>query len=175
MEWKRLVDSIEYYKSNGFKWIDLNWTVPTNISAITRPHDKKDFYINDKVLVASGEQAFIELLFDSKISGRYVGMTPCFRDDELSAIHQQYFMKVELIDTENVTQKSLIEITNICLNFFNQYVKCKVIRTPEGFDIVTDPGIELGSYGIRYNDRGSWIYATGLAEPRLEILIKNQK
>lgn len=41
----------------------------------------------------------------------------------------------------------------------------KIERTVEGADLTID-GIEIGSYGIRTYNTITWIYGTGLAEPR---------
>jgi hypothetical protein len=39
------------------------------------------------------------------------------------------------------------------------------------FDLICK-GIELGSYGIRKYNNHKWIYATGVAEPRLSQVCK---
>lgn len=169
IDYHLLLQALDYYKSNGFKYLNLDWTVPKSISSITRPVDKKDYLIEGKALVASAEQSFLDLIINDNLpKGRYCGLTPCFRNEEaLDYIHQQYFMKVELIDTIDVNEKYLKKIVNICLQFFNQKIRCEILKTDFGYDIVDSKNkIELGSYGIRETITGKHIYATGLAEPR---------
>lgn len=169
IDYHLLVQAIDYYKSNGFKYLDLDWTIPESISSITKPADKKDYLIENKALVASAEQSFLDMIINSNLKkGKYCGLTPCFRDEEaLDYIHQRYFMKVELIDTLNVNEKSLKKILGICLQFFNQKIRCDIVKTEFGYDIIDSKnGIELGSYGIRKIEKIEWIFATGLAEPR---------
>jgi hypothetical protein len=45
------------------------------------------------------------------------------------------------------------------------------VETEQGYDLECN-GIEIGSYGIRSCEYLEWIYATGLAEPRMSI-VKN--
>ena len=62
-----------------------------------------------------------------------------------------------------------------CLKFFEQFFgedECRIIDTSNlSFDI-TYKDVELGSYGIRKCDFLTWIYGTGLAEPRLTRVMK---
>ena len=168
IDYNKIFNALEYYKSKGFEYIHLDWLVDEKISNITKPDICKNFFVNDTVLVASGEQSFIKLLIENKLSGRYVGITPCFRDENnIDYTHSEYFLKVELIDT-NVSGNSLKEI-NLSLEFFNSYIKSEILLTGvDNYDIIdSNNRIELGSYGIREYDGMKWIYATGLAEPRL--------
>ena len=50
-------------------------------------------------------------------------------------------------------------------------MKIDIVKTEQGFDLEYN-GIELGSYGIRSCEYLDWIYATGLAEPRMSM-VKN--
>lgn len=84
-------------------------------------------------------------------------------------------MKVELIDTIDVNRKALLSMMEAAEWFFSQYLTTKIIPTSElSFDICeVRTNIELGSYGIRHHDiLGSWVYGTGLAEPRLSYVLK---
>ncbi len=173
--------ALEYYKFQGFKYLDVNWDCPTDIARITTPQNCR-LYVLDKgqTLVGSAEQSFLDEIFNNNLSaGRYVSMSPCFRDDLIDDLHARYFFKVELIDFENPTIESLNEIISICQTFFNRYIETVVIQTEEfAYDIVTkNNNIELGSYGIRgteYNGKYvKWIYATGVAEPRLSKAMEN--
>jgi hypothetical protein len=170
-----LNNSVEYYERSGFKRIEAPWTVTKAVSAITKLIEKIDWEITgkNKVLVASGEQGFLYLSLKGFLPpGKYMTITPCFREEVFDITHTKYFMKNELIDTENVTKKNLIEIVNISHQFMKSYIPdCYIIETKEGFDINYND-IELGSYGIRTCPYLKWIYATGVAEPRFSNTIK---
>ncbi len=173
--------SIDYYESKGFQRIESPWTVTRAVSEITKPKGAKEFALeheDKKVLVASGEQSFLYLYLKGFLPlGCYQTVTPCWRHDSFDQLHTKYFVKNELIDTKNVTTERLDEIVNIAYGFFlNYFPKDKLTITGNGitndaYDIVYD-GIELGSYGIRYCDYVEWVYATGVAEPRLSSTIK---
>ena len=103
------MSALNFYNAACWKHIDLEWTVDSEASSSTKPSDKQSFFLGEKELVASGEQSFIQLMKEDKLKpGRYCGITPCFRDDEIDYLHSKYFMKVELIDTLNVNKKSFI-------------------------------------------------------------------
>lgn len=178
IDYLKIHDALTYYTSNGFKYLDVNWDCPTEIARITTPQNCR-LYVLDKgqTLVGSAEQSFLDEIFNNNLApARYVSMSPCFRDDLIDELHSRYFFKIELIDFDNVNTESLFEIISICQTFFNKYIETEIIQTEEfAYDIVTKNNIELGSYGIRgtnYNGKYvTWIYATGLAEPRLSKAI----
>lgn len=175
IDYKILSDAIEYYQSKGFKYENVSWIVSEYVSNITKPEISKNLPLFDGVLVASAEQSFLQKIYDDKLQkGSYVALTPCFRDDVVDYLHQQYFMKVELIETLDTTKSRLNDIISICQNFFNQYVNTEIKITGNlTYDIIdSKTKTELGSYGIRNHSIGSWIYATGVAEPRLSRVIK---
>jgi seryl-tRNA synthetase len=169
INWQRLMLAITYYNANGYKYIDLDWTVDKAISDITKPLDKKDFFINDKVLVASAEQSFLQIIKNNKLKpGKYCGITPCFRDEIVDDLHSNYFMKVELIDTLEPNINGLNKMIKCAKLFFEEFIKTKTIELAEElYDIETLSGIELGSYGTRRTIAGEHVFGTGLAEPRL--------
>lgn len=175
INYKILTDALDYYQSSGFLHRDVDWIVDEHIANITKPDFVRNFYIDDKTLVGSAEQSFLQLISNGELSpGRYVALTPCFRDDIVDLTHKRYFMKVELIDTLDTSESRLDEIVDICFNFFKKYTDVSIEKTGElMYDIVdTKTGIELGSYGIRSHDLvNTWIYATGVAEPRLSTVI----
>jgi hypothetical protein len=178
INYKILSDALDYYQSKGFIYEDVDWVVSEEISNITKPEILKNFPLFDGVLVASAEQSFLQKIYDKQLkAGSFVALTPCFRDEVSDYLHQKYFMKVELIETLDTTPQRMFEIIELCQNFFKQYVDTKIEQTGElMYDIVDSKnGIELGSYGIRSNPLvGTWIYATGVAEPRLSRVIKLQ-
>lgn len=48
-----IFDSMFYYATLGYVFTDSPWVVDEYIGNITKPQDRKHFYVNDKVLVAS--------------------------------------------------------------------------------------------------------------------------
>lgn len=175
INWRRLTSALTFYNMSGYNQIDLDWTVEEKTSEITKPFGKKDFFVYDKVLVASGEQSFLEMMKNNKLKqGKYCGITPCFRDEyELDHIHQTYFMKVELIDTIQPNKKGLDKMLDYSLEFFSNYTEVRALEIgDELYDIIdTKTGIELGSYGTRQYKNLKWVFGTGLAEPRLTKVI----
>jgi hypothetical protein len=176
IDYKRLDNSINFYEERGFKRIESPWTVTKAISAITKPQGKTDWEIigKDKVLVASGEQSFLYLYLKGFIpKGKYQTITPCFREEPFDQTHSKYFMKNELIITDNVNEKELINVIRFCKEFFESElgINVSILKTDQGYDLECK-GIEIGSYGIRSCEYLNWIYATGCAEPRMSI-IKN--
>lgn len=167
-----------FYKSKGFKYIDTPWLVDIEAYDSTTPESVSRFNVKDKYLVASGEQSFIDMMSKKQLpNGRYCTTTPCFRDDIEDNLHKRYFLKTELIDTLNVSKSSLSDIIEICVEFFTKFTDVSVIQTGnESYDIIDlDTKIELGSYGIRSVNNLKWVYATGLAEPRLSYVLSENK
>jgi seryl-tRNA synthetase len=182
IDYGKISEAIKYYKHHGFKYMEVPWVVEQSTAKITMPEGKIPIDCMFGTLVGSSEQSFLQLVKDKKLSigdnSRYMACSPCFRNDLEDDIHQKYFMKVELFlpNHENDEQENLQKVLQLCNKFFNRYIPAKVIKTDEGYDIVTEnKEIELGSYGIRnYNDL-HWIYATGLAEPRLSSQLNRIK
>jgi hypothetical protein len=180
--------SIEFYENKEYQRIESPWTVSEYIKKLTAPQDSSDVNFklehNDKCLVASGEQSFLYLyLKDFLPKGRFQTITPCFRYENFDHLHTKYFMKNELIITDEVSKKALDEMIFDCLLFFRQFFdkkRLEKIKTEEGYDIVVYSkdqmdSYELGSYGIRKCDFLTWIYGTGCAEPRTSTLMKKFK
>lgn len=163
-----LAEAQSYYSGLGYRYIDLPWTVDEIYSNATKPIEYKNFYIDNKVLVASGEQSFIELAVNNKlVPGKYFGITPCFRDERIDRIHNKYFMKLELFQNDVTDIIELGFMIEDVQKFFSE-LSVDTIKTitPDGFDITTINNIELGSYGIREVLGIKYIYGTGLALPR---------
>ncbi len=170
-------ESIEYYNIHGFKRIESPWTVSPAISNITKPPGACDFSIveKNKVLVASGEQSFLYLYNKGFIpKGSYQTVTPCFRDEPFDSLHTKYFIKNELIKTDDVTPNTLQNLIITAAGFFNKYFDADVdvVSMLDGSYDISYKGIELGSYGIRNCDFLTWIYGTGVAEPRLSMVLE---
>lgn len=177
IDYGRIDRSISFYEKHGFNRIESPWTVTKSISAITKPAGKIDWEITgkDKVLVASGEQSFLYLYLKGFLpKGKFQTVTPCFREEPFDKTHTKYFVKNELIVTDDVSENTLLSVVNLCKDFFESELKTliSVVKTEDGYDLEYD-GIEIGSYGIRSCEYLSWIYATGLAEPRMTF-VKNK-
>ena len=176
IDYGRLDRSLRFYESFGFKRIESPWTVTKDVSSITKPLGGKDWEIvgKDKVLVASGEQSFLYLYLKGFLpKGKYQTTTPCFREEPFDRTHTKYFIKNELIITDDVNEDSLKFVVDTCKQFYESELEVVVdiVETKEGYDLEVN-GVEIGSYGIRSCEYLKWIYGTGLAEPRMTF-IKN--
>lgn len=175
INYKLISDSIDFYEAEGFHRVETPWTVSEYIDNLTKPQGVQGFQLkhNDKCLVASGEQSFLyQYLKGFLPKGRFQTVTPCFRYENFDGMHTKYFMKNELIVTDNVTHETLQEVMQIALRFYQQYIpSAKIVGYGNYYDIEIW-GKELGSYGIREFEFIKYIYGTGCAEPRLSKLIK---
>jgi hypothetical protein len=176
-----LHDAQIYYAEFGFKNVNVPWLVTPEIQDITRPQESRRFQLadsdNSKCFVASAEQSFLYQYAKAALPlGTFQATTPCMRFENFDSLHTKYFLKTELIDTENTTEDRLIEIIEIALSFFGRVFDPKRLSRlqtgHQSFDIVVDndSSLELGSYGIRRCPFLTWIYATGLAEPRASMI-----
>lgn len=181
IDYKIIANSVSFYSSAGFKEVNVPWIVSKRASDITLPRDRiatpansKVIHYAEPVLVGSAEQSFLQLRLDGKLSdGLYQATSPCFRD-EMDDTHFPYFMKTELIQisaTELSDQQCYNSVLPLAFSFmFNYRTDIHIEKTKDGWDIVTSGGLELGSYGVRqHSDIGYWIYATGVALPRLTM------
>jgi len=168
-----------FYQKKGYKYIDVPWAVSKPIADLTRPPGALEFPYRNDMLVASGEQSFLQLIVDGKLpKGKYICVTPCFRDEtDITEGSRWFFMKAELINTSDTSIKALIEMFECAQEFFNHYLPTNLLTTGHSsYDIMSGEAIELGSYGIRNEPAtGPWIYGTGCAEPRLSYAIDFHK
>lgn len=190
IDYRLLAWAIDFYERKGYKYVNLPWVASLDAINNTKPKNKKDFHLyDDEFLVGSGEQSFTQLLINGKIDeGKYCGITPCFRDDEIDMTHNKCFMKLELIkifdaDMKNVEGQTS-DVQEDAMEFFvlngeGVEFERKTINQWEPdyqVDILTkNTQIELGSYGFRSlkGTKWQWIYGTGLAEPRFSWAIKS--
>ncbi len=173
IDYGRLYRSINFYELRGFVRVESPWVVTKELSSITKPYDKKDIVLeNGDVWVASGEQSFLYLYKNGFLpKGRFQTTTACFRDDAEDQTHSKYFIKNELIITDDVSTPALVSLINDCKEFFEKELgdEVKLIKTEDGFDLEYE-GIELGSYGIRSCMFLDYIYGTAVAEPRFSLV-----
>lgn len=171
--------AFDRYVAKGYTPVEVPWLVGIEHIKATAPASCKSFELAhrqtyDKLVrvngpnhfVGSAEQSFLSLDLPA---GRYVGVTPCFRDEyRYDKWHQQYFMKIELfVRTEN----PILEVLTVMRDAEDVMgpLTTEILNgqaTDEGYDLMLN-GIEVGSYGSRsHPDFGSWVYGTGLALPR---------
>lgn len=121
IDYNLLSKSIEHYEIYGFSRIESPWTVTKAVSNITKPLGAKDFTLceTDKVLVASGEQSFLYLYLKGFLpKGQYQSITPCFRNESFDPLHSKYFIKNELIKTDETSEGDLDYVINAAKGFF---------------------------------------------------------
>lgn len=169
VDWFRLGSAVEFYKERGYEYIEAPWLVSREPYDCTKPPDAPDVDILGKYFVASGEQSFLELMLSGKEFKKAVCCTPCFRVEPPQDYHFLYFMKVELI-MQGSSQEDMWQVITDAAEFFYTRcgIPCEAVNMGDGtYDLVGyNSKIELGSYGIRTLGKHSWIYGTGLAEPR---------
>jgi hypothetical protein len=176
IDYQNIADSIKYYSERGFQRIESPWTVTKQISEITKPVEAKEFNLdNGKVLVASAEQSFLYLYLKGFLpKGQFQSCTPCFRNEHFDNLHTKYFIKNELIKTDEISEKKLQDVVDIAWHFFSKKLNTTSLETiltgDDSYDI-TYKGIELGSYGIRSCEFLDWVYGTACAEPRLSYIL----
>ena len=203
MNYRHIADAVEFYERRGYVYLeDAPWEVFHGAYYATRPSGSQDVRVvvggpvlddreddhpvtleidsaDERFLVASGEQSFIQMMFDGQPIKRAICVTPCWRwERRIDTLHRRYFMKAELINAQDVDQGHLMHMVHDAMAFFEQYFSVRVVQTDEGFDIVEKgTRYELGSYGIRQVQNPKtkqyfgWIYGTACAEPRLSTAI----
>lgn len=179
INWKRLAEALEFYKSIGFTEIDVDWHVPRSVHDVTCSEAARMFYLKDYgVLVGSAEQSFIAMQLDGRLPpGRYVALTPCFRDEGAARddLHALYFAKVELFSTlpDHDDERAALEMAAYAFmasQFDGAPAPIDSVMTDGGVDLEIG-GIEVGSYSSRTYEDISWTCGTGLAEPRFSMAV----
>lgn len=175
--WKRLAASLSYYTDplRGYVYQDAPWLVGPWAYSKTKPEGALDLEVSawpGRYLAASGEQGFLELAASGYDLRDVVTLTPCFRDEPFySNTHLRGFMKTELWSTT----KTVSQVLDHALGFFGNHVpksELLVETTDIGYDI-TLRGYELGSYGRRTVSGITYVYGTGLAEPRFDYALSH--
>ncbi|NTF17946.1 hypothetical protein G6L37_05985 [Agrobacterium rubi] len=177
INWKRLANALEFYKSVGFTELGVDWHVPRSVHNITCNDAERMFNLKDYgTLVGSAEQAFIGMQLDGRLPpGRYVALTPCFRDEGAGRddLHALYFAKVELYSTlpDLDGEREALELMAYAFmstQFEGAQAPLRSVLTDDGVDLELG-GIEVGSYSSRSFGGISWTCGTGLAEPRFSM------
>ena len=183
-----LAKAIKYFSKKGFKQVEVPWRVSKE--AIEGTFDSNEsFKSDDKFLVGSAEQGFLELQLQDKVKGtQLMSVSPCFRNEIPDYYHQQEFIKLELIYFSNYEiHKEEIQyqaFRRFVLDFIIKKLKIKssnvvILKTNDSNSIYSEDilinGIEYGSYGIRQFKDKYYIYGTGIALPRASKIIKGLK
>lgn len=186
IKWGMLNDTVEHYQQYSstsslrhFVFIDVPWLVSEKAIRSTF-NGKIHEAFPGQYAVGSAEQSFAQLLLDGSLNpkGRYVAISPCFRDEPvLDDLHQNHFMKVELfqafegdpVEAYILACDAASWFEKLSKRFYGDH-KIEVVQTPDGYDVEAN-GIEVGSYGIRHWEGFSWVYGTALAEPRFSTVM----
>lgn len=192
IDYNLLNKSLKYFSKKGFKQIEVPWRVSREAIEGTFK-SSESFKSDDKLLIGSAEQGFLELYLQNKLtSNQLMSVSPCFRNETEDYLHQQEFMKLELIyfinakiDDIDIMFNSFIVfnlVKNFVLSFIIKKLKIKItdITTAETNDSnsiysedILINGIEYGSYGIRQFQDKYYIYGTGIALPRASKILKS--
>lgn len=173
IDWRILADALSYYEELGYRRVEASWFVPMSVQMLTCPHE--DYVLSvpgHGALIGSSEQSFIDMtLRDALAPGRYVALTPCFRNEVEDMTHSRTFMKVELFVSGSDPDDALIREAGLMRQRAATFMRGRcgvepdVITTACGEDLELY-GVEVGSYGVRSAAGIHWAYGTGLAEPR---------
>lgn len=119
--------------------------------------------------VASGEQSLPQLLDDGAELGAAQCITPRLRDEDRDGWREPQSLKIELIRVDDTSNAALKAMVAAAESFLSEFVAVARLPLPDGIrDLVTAAGaVESGSYGRRSPTGRTWLYGTGLAEPRL--------
>lgn len=183
----RLGHIITLWQSAGAQYVNLPWMASQAAVEATRPAERApntDIQTPFGFLLASGEQAFMELEGTQTDGQIYIGWTPCFRHEPtFDATHHYYFMKAEVFvpTTDSKVAYELDRVRNIAMLGFetllrlsNQSARLEFRQIGAmAYDIECN-GIEVGSYGTRVHNNQRYVFATALAEPRWSEAVANQ-
>lgn len=177
INYELLAQSIKFYESKGYEYVQVPWIVEPQYSLITNNNMLKVFDLNDmRHLVGSAEQAFLKQMLEKQLSHniKYMAVTPCFRKYEDDELHSETFIKLELFKSfgvlhhKRVSYESLENITfDMCADALENFINLSnddfiSYTTFMNFDlsvpgievaskdIENKSGIEMGSYGYRY-------------------------
>lgn len=187
INWARLGRGVEHYKTSvNALYVEVPWWATKAAIDITRPADASAYTLdrNGKQLVASGEQSFLYQRMKGYLhpGTLYQSITPCWREEAQDALHRKHFMKLELFafaDSTTPLVEPLSRVVWAATKFFLTETRRDVHQVSVAHNgAIADTSVdlvanvegqqyELGSYGLRCAPEvGTWLYATGCAEPR---------
>lgn len=173
IDYSKVNEAINYYNRLGFKYIPVPWIVSDEAFSITK--DLRTFENNNNVNVASGEQSFLQLVLRGKLKeGRYQCCTAYNTGSE-------WYMRVELFDfigykllNMDKQRERVNNVANISQSLFSEYTDTKK-KTKAGYIEIECNGEIIGKYGYREYNGFSWIYGTGLDEPKFSETLKDSE
>lgn len=150
----------------------MDFTCPPGVIDQRLPH------VDGRHYVASAEQSFLQLEKEGKIvigDPPMLALTPCYRDElVLDDVHLNIFLKLEIFDyaPQGFVNYALFWAKKMVWFFKEEGLHTHILKTDIGYDVMTEGGLELGSFGYRQSPRGvTYVYGTALAEPRASIAI----
>lgn len=175
----RLGQMMNLWQSAGAVFIPLPWMASQEAVDATRPPERApntDIQTPFGFLVASGEQAFMDMASTLQEKQIYIGWSPCFRHEpSFDATHHYYFLKAEAFVRCSSSQAPLEvdRVRNIAMLGFKTLLRLSNTNAQlefrqtaiHAYDIECN-GIEVGSYGYRNYNGQTYVFATALAEPR---------
>lgn len=175
VDWSRLAAAVGLYRGMGYEYVELPWFADPEVLAITCADRTRIMEVTGfGGLLGSAEQAFLaEDLAGRLPNGRCVACTPCFRAEPIiDRLHLPGFMKVELFRSDRTDEAALRDMLTDAVSVMSRLAGTKVdVRsTDEGCDIEIE-SVEVGSYGIRSARGLTWVFGTGLAEPRFSTAL----
>lgn len=180
VDYRKIADAQDFYGKKEYAQIKVPWIIsqePYKVTGSSYPEIKSSLGYH----VASAEQSFLELILQDYLPlGKFQATTPCFRDEAVTEYSEKWFLKVELIhylgkDFLGESESLIQGVLQDAKEFFERYTPVKIVKTEIGYDLFTMGDVEVGSYGLRSYKGFSWIYGTGVAEPRFSYYLKKQK
>ena len=178
INWTLLAMAQNYYNDLGYQYCEVPYLVPEEYNMLTKPHNDQSFVLKHDLfanqpheLVGSAEQGFIYLMATNQLpNDKLCAITPCFRTERYSKTHLPWFMKCELFHL-SASKEDCKSMIDCAWQFFSKYAPKKNLQlvqtTEESWDINLN-NMEIGSFGLRHFEFGTFIYGTGLALPRFE-------
>lgn len=175
-------DAHRWWQMQGFKDKMVPALVDPDVMHHTCPPGASDWRLyghGEDTVVASAEQSFLQLDKDGKLEpGNWMALTPCYRDEPVyDEVHLPVFLKLELMCLNHgdmfFTRTEAMHFAHKMRKFFREFysMPTSLVETEYGWDVMYED-LELGSYGVRRTMTGkSYIYGTGLAEPRSSIAL----
>lgn len=180
---EHLAQALRDWQGQGAVYVDVPWVADARFVQGTRPQwaHGQDITTPYGQLLASGEQAMCAMMLEGKLKPglRYIGWTPCFRDEQqFDDLHHFYFIKAEIFQPLHASahpDEAVLELVDQARVLFEHWAhavkpgaQVVVVPTlPEQWDIEID-GVEVGSYGSRFVPGTTlrYLFGTALAEPR---------
>lgn len=189
IDYNLLNKALKYFSKRGFKQVEVPWRVSKEAINATF-NSNESFKSDDKFLVGSAEQGFLELQLQGKLtsSGQYMSVSPCFRNEKVDYYHQQEFIKLELIYFSNfeISKDDIqfVVFRQFVVSFITKKLNIKpsdiiIMQTNDKNSLYSEDilinGFEYGSYGVRKFNDIYYIYGTGIALPRFSKIYKTLK